>query len=1241
MSVGEEQLGRYHLVRKLATGGMAEVFLAKVMGPGGFEKSLVIKRILPNLAKDPAFVAMFLQEARLAAQFAHPAVVQIFDFGEVNGSFFLAMEFIDGPTLRNVLRAAPDRRISLGLGARIIEQACEGLAYVHEFTDASGKSLGLMHCDVSTDNMLIARNGAVKVVDFGVAKAAGESNSEPGTVKGKIAYMPPEQIIGEADLRADVYALGVILYELAAGTRPYDSKSDQQLLEAIIKTDPVPLLSRRPDVPREYALLVEKAMAKNLSARFQSCRELAAALDDFISSTGERVGNRQLAALATQFEEAPGPRSSSSGTPVSATPFAKQTSSPPVTPPLGNQVAKVLRAPDPFATFGAVRPSAKKPEPPPSKPDPFAAFGIPRPSSPSSPSSVARPPPAPALPPTARAAKLFNEFFADLDEPTSEPIRGVLQPPVPVRASAPSRAPGPAPAAAQPPPVPTPSPNSPEGRVARVLASATSMRLYEPGAPLATLAELEAVSQELDRDEGLFLLVRFCRNAGRLLKAMDNAESIVAERVAGAVEGLLLAEAYGPLATLLEHLQATAELDAQHRKVFELALAIFATDDQARRVAMRLREAPPLDVEGLSRLLPYFGGALAPAWLTLFEGLDLPASREAVLPGLAGLAAHNAAPFLERLQLKRPRRLSDWVYCLEKGHAAERVRVVPELMARLDASRRREVLMGLARAATDDAFRVLFQALSDEAEETRVLAIQLLGKHFPDRVFQALEPLLTTSSPDTRSEAYRRALWVAVASSNQPSAFQAIVTELSQKSSMLNRARVDARKLDALDGLAVRKEPRAEELMRQLAGDASQGEAVRAAADRHLRAAALIKQTTATYASESRRWERAPGTWRDVLLDLHALAGASRLIDVGSASFDIAFARIASRQAALLTGESQAIITCNPTLMVNGLPVNEGDDPAIDRVHAALRSRSVASFTFLRHAPRADLEQLVRWLAAGPTSEAMETPSIARVLSAQSTPRAGLSPITVPKLGDVSRETMIRYVDLIVAFRGWLEERKLKPLAGMPEVRQTFHELAALVSSRAVRILGLTPRERNRDAELFHSANVMTLALAFGAELSLPPSRLVELASYAFFADVGTLGLKDETFARMERLTEEDQYEVSAARRWSLRLPFVQRGDQPSAVAWATAVLEQDLDWASPEQPGKLGADAAVGLMGSLVALARAYEALTTATAHREAFSRDATLDLLATKGAHRFRPELLTLFVRFIQRQSARPLGT
>jgi HD-GYP domain-containing protein (c-di-GMP phosphodiesterase class II) len=151
---------------------------------------------------------------------------------------------------------------------------------------------------------------------------------------------------------------------------------------------------------------------------------------------------------------------------------------------------------------------------------------------------------------------------------------------------------------------------------------------------------------------------------------------------------------------------------------------------------------------------------------------------------------------------------------------------------------------------------------------------------------------------------------------------------------------------------------------------------------------------------------------------------------------------------------------------------------------------------------------------------------------------------------------------------------------------------------------------------------------------------LIELASYAFFTDVGNLGLKDETIEHAGKLREDEQADVAAAKKWSQRFPFVRQGDQPNAVAWAVVVAEQDVDWGHRERPGALGADANVGLMGSLVAMSRAFETLTTATSTREAMTRDQALELMTTKAAHRFRPELLPLFAKFIKRQSARPLG-
>ena len=1265
-----EQLGRYQLVRKLATGGMAEVFLAKVMGPGGFEKSMVIKRILPNLAKDPEFVAMFLQEARLAAQFGHPAVVQIFDFGEVNGAYFLAMEFVDGPNLRSILRSAPDRRISPVVGARVIEEACEGLAYVHEFADGSGAPMGLMHCDVSTDNLMIARNGAVKVVDFGVATGAGQvSNAAPGTVKGKIAYMPPEQIIGEADFRADVYALGVVLYELAAGTRPYEHQPDQQLLATIITSDPVPLLDRKPDLPREYANIVEKAMAKNLAVRFQNCRELAAALDEFIQGTGQRVGTRQLAALATQFKETPD--APASGTPAQATPKSTTPAPSAVSPPKG---APAAPARDPFAAFGTTMP--RRPSTP--TPVPIAA------------------PPAPK--PSSHADDLFSEFFADLEAPDSEPTlvaepavsrpeaprppppsdddsgmkvtigvgRALVsaslpalkaQPPVapvlpravhPIASPAPVRPPE---RAFSPEPLPQAAPvakvlNTAESRAALVMADASHMRLVEVGPTLASIDELDGLRRAFERDEALHVMVRFPTHAHRLLQ-LKGAEELVFERVAGAVEGLLLAEAWGALATLLERLRAAAPAEKLQRQLFDLALSHLATADQARLISQRLREAPPVDADGLGRLLPFFGGEFAVTWLTHFENLDLPASRDAVLPGLAGLAGLNSAPFIERLQPKRPRRLMELAYCLEKGRVPDRQRLTREVLARLDPGRRREVLTGLARAGSDEAFKLICRAVTEtegpkeEFEAMRVHAVQLLGKHFPERVFEALHPLLTPQNSVAFSEPERRAMWIALGSSTSPAAFEAFCAELMLRAPILGRARADARKVDVLEAVAVMKTGPAIELLRRIAQDSASSEAVRTAADRHYRSAELVDRTTPTHAGESRRWDRNPITWRDVLLDLSALAAGSRLVEVDSATFDMAFARLGKCLAALLPAGTQAAVSCLPVLAVNGQVVNEGgSDLPVNRAVKAFHSRGIAGFTFTRQPARAELEHLVRWLAAGAAAEGVETPSVTLSLAKPTAPRSAPMPLPVPLMSDFSREAMTRAVELVLGLRGWLSQRKLNPRAELPNLTPLFSDLAAAVSSRSVRFAGLTPHGRDRDAELFHAVNVMMLSVLFGAELNLQQQQLVDLATWAFFCDAGNFELKDEIFERAGPLSEADQQEVAAAKRSSARLPFTRLGDKPGAVAWATVVLEQEVEWGSRETPGGLGEHAKVGLISSVVALARAFETLTSATASRPAMTHAEALEVLTQKVPHRFRPELLSLFTRFARRLSTRPLG-
>ncbi|WP_239470833.1 serine/threonine-protein kinase [Archangium violaceum] len=289
---------------------MAEVFLAKAAGPMGFEKTLVLKRILPELAEETSFVQMFLSEARLAARLTHPNIVQIFDFGESEGTYFLAMEYIDGPSLRTLIKRAAAQGLSLPptVCARLIAHACEGLAFAHDFTDPeTGAPMGLIHRDVSSDNILLSRQGAVKVVDFGIAKAAGQSHkTESGVIKGKLAYMPPEQLRAkELDRRADVYALGVVLYELLTGQRPYAAASDAGLMQAILYEQPIPAAKHRPDLPQPLRRILSKALAKEREQRYPDCHALQADLEAFIVSVGRPVMTQQVAQLIHQTSTNP------------------------------------------------------------------------------------------------------------------------------------------------------------------------------------------------------------------------------------------------------------------------------------------------------------------------------------------------------------------------------------------------------------------------------------------------------------------------------------------------------------------------------------------------------------------------------------------------------------------------------------------------------------------------------------------------------------------------------------------------------------------------------------------------------------------------------------------------------------------------------------------------------------------------------------------------------------------------
>jgi serine/threonine-protein kinase len=285
---------------------MAEVYLAKTAGAHGFEKTVVLKRILPHLAEDESFVHMFFSEAKLAAQLNHPNVVTVFDFGEHDGSYFLVMEYIDGPNLRALFKRANEHKspIPFGAVAKIVSFACEGLAYAHEFIDPdNGEPMNLVHRDISPDNVLLARNGGVKVVDFGIAKASNQTHhTRTGTIKGKFAYMPPEQLKGlSLDKRADVFALGIVLHELITGVKPFDVASDATIMQAILYEKMRPAADQRPDTPPALQAIIDRALEKDREARYPDCRVMQSDLERFILSMGEPVGQYQLGQLVAKL----------------------------------------------------------------------------------------------------------------------------------------------------------------------------------------------------------------------------------------------------------------------------------------------------------------------------------------------------------------------------------------------------------------------------------------------------------------------------------------------------------------------------------------------------------------------------------------------------------------------------------------------------------------------------------------------------------------------------------------------------------------------------------------------------------------------------------------------------------------------------------------------------------------------------------------------------------------------------
>ena len=267
-----QKFGDYLLLRKVATGGMAEVFEAQTTAVEGISRKVAIKRILPNLTDSREFVSMFVDEAKITVQLNHVNIGQVYELGRVDDAYFIAMEYIRGRDLNAILGDAYRHNfaIPVALATFVMQQVFEGLDYAHQKRDIKGHSLNIVHRDVSPANVLCSFEGQVKVIDFGIAKAVSKvSLTRPGLIKGKISYMSPEQMRGEkVDHRSDIFAAGIIFYELLSGQHLFGADSDVETIRNVLKGQIKPIRQVRPDIPDDLARVVERCLRRNPAERY-------------------------------------------------------------------------------------------------------------------------------------------------------------------------------------------------------------------------------------------------------------------------------------------------------------------------------------------------------------------------------------------------------------------------------------------------------------------------------------------------------------------------------------------------------------------------------------------------------------------------------------------------------------------------------------------------------------------------------------------------------------------------------------------------------------------------------------------------------------------------------------------------------------------------------------------------------------------------------------------------------------
>src|SRR5438067_7894934 len=291
---------RYRITDKVDAGGMAEVYRGVAEATvGGMKKAVAIKRILPSLTKNKKFISMFLDEARVSMHLQHANIVGVFDIGMADTSYFIVMEYVDGANLKTILESLrrQGKRLPVAQTLYIMMEVCKGLQYAHDVVDPeTGHALGIVHRDISPPNILISKRGEVKLVDFGLAKATSQLEStDPGVVKGKFSYLSPEAASGkEVDRRADIFAVGILLYELLTGKRLFYGETDYQTVELVRQAKVPPVSQQNPEVQPELEQIIRRALARDTAQRFQSAADLQDALAQYQITARLKVTNRDI-----------------------------------------------------------------------------------------------------------------------------------------------------------------------------------------------------------------------------------------------------------------------------------------------------------------------------------------------------------------------------------------------------------------------------------------------------------------------------------------------------------------------------------------------------------------------------------------------------------------------------------------------------------------------------------------------------------------------------------------------------------------------------------------------------------------------------------------------------------------------------------------------------------------------------------------------------------------------------------